>query len=259
MIGFRGYLMKKVIRRLLKIALGSRYQTVSRRAKFLFRKLKGGYFSLSQLDKQLEEYVNYDDGFFVELGANDGVYASNSLYFEIKRNWRGILIEPTPNNFLLCKEQRSSENYFYCNACVGFDYEDKYVDIRYANLMSISENLELDLNDKDAHIQNAKKYLSNNEEVFSFGAVATTLNSLLKKSNAPKEIDFLSLDVEGAELEVLKGIDFDEFTFKYMLIEVRDINKMENFLNKHGYKLEKQFSSNDYLFSSVNMSRETNK
>jgi len=250
--------MKKIVRRLLKIAFGSQFHAIiiaiRRRKNFLVTKLKGGHFSINQLDRQLEEYVNYDDGFFVELGANDGVSQSNSLYFEVKRNWRGVLIEPSPHNFLLCKEQRSNKNHIFCNACVSKDYKEKYVDIRYANLMSISQNLELDLNDKDAHIQSGEKFLSNSEEVFSFGAVAATLNSLLKKSNAPKEIDFLSLDVEGAELEVLKGIDFDEFTFKYMLIEVRDINRMENFLNNYGYKLEKQFSSHDYLFSKIQKS-----
>jgi len=120
--------------------------------------------------------------------------------------------------------------------------------------MSISQNLELDLNDKYAHIRDGEKFLQNSEEVFLFGAVPATLNSLLKKANAPKEIDFLSLDVEGAELEVLKGIDFDEFTFKYMLIEVRDINRVEIFLNNHGYKLEKQFALHDYLFSKMQKS-----
>ena len=73
----------------------------------------------------------------------------------------------------------------------------------------------------------------------------------MEKSKAPKEIDFLSLDVEGAELAVLKGIDFDKFLFKYMLIEVRDIKRMESFLRQHGYILEKQFSSHDYLFKHI--------
>ena len=118
-------------------------------------------------------------------------------------------------------------------------------------IMSISENLELDLEDKDSHIESSKDFLSNNEDVFSFGATAVTLNSILEKSKAPKEIDFLSLDVEGAELEVLKGIDFDKFSFKYMLIEVRDIKRMESFLLQHGYLLEKQFSTHDYLFKHI--------
>ena len=243
--------MRKILKNIFKIVLGSASHSFLRRLSYLLRRFKGGYFSINQLDKQLEQYVNYDNGFFVELGANDGVAQSNSLYFELKRNWRGILIEPVPHNFLLCKKNRSTKNHIFCNACVSFDYKDKYVDIRYANLMSISESLKLDLRDKDAHIQRGKNFLSSNEDVFSFGAVAETLTAILKKSNAPKEIDFLSLDVEGAELEVLKGVDFDKFLFKYMLIEVRDIKRMESFLNPHGYILEKQFSSHDYLFKYI--------
>jgi len=243
--------MKRIFKNILKIILGSTIHSFRRRLNYIVIKFKGGYFSINQLDKQLEQYVNYDNGFFVELGANDGVAQSNSLYFELKRNWRGILIEPVPHNFLLCKKNRSTKNHIFCNACVSFDYKDKYVDIRYANLMSISESLKLDLRDKDAHIQRGKNFLSSNEDVFSFGAVAETLTAILKKSNAPKEIDFLSLDVEGAELEVLKGVDFDKFLFKYMLIEVRDIKRMESFLNPHGYILEKQFSSHDYLFKYI--------
>ena len=80
----------------------------------------------------------------------------------MKRNWRGVLVEPVPHNFLLCKEQRSSENSIFCNACVSFDYKHKYVDMKYANLMSISENLELDLEYKDVHIQSGEKFLSVN-------------------------------------------------------------------------------------------------
>ena len=185
------------------------------------------------------------------MSANDGINQSNSLYFELKRNWRGVLIEPAPNNFLLCRKNRSTKNNIFCNACVSFDYKDKYVDMRYVNLMSISENLNLDLENKYKNVFSGKKYLSSTEKTFSFGAVAETLTAILKKSNAPKEIDFLSLDVEGAELEVLKGIDFDEFSFKYILIEVRDMMKMESFLSQHRYILEKQFSSHDYLFKHV--------
>jgi len=237
--------MKQLLIKIINVILGPSFLN------FFLRKLRGGYFSLNELDKQLERFVDYDDGFYVELGANDGVTQSNSLYFETKRNWRGILIEPSPHNFLLCKKQRSANNHFFCNACVSFDYKEKYVDIKYANLMSISENLDLDLTDKDKHIKSAENFLSNHEEVFSFGAVASTLNSILIKSNAPRQIDFLSLDVEGAELDVLKGVDFKEFSFKYMLIEVRDINRMKRFLAKHGYTLQEKFSSHDYLFKKV--------
>lgn len=158
------------------------------------------------------------------------------------------MVEPSPYNFQKCLYLRSKRNSVFCNVCVGFDYKEKYVDIKYANLMSISNNLDLDLEDKNIHIKNAKKFLKNEEIFFSFGAEARTLTELLVEAKAPKCVDFLSLDVEGVELEVLKGIDFKKFTFKYLLIEVRDLQRISQFLEKYNYFLEKQFSYHDYLF-----------
>jgi hypothetical protein len=86
------------------------------------RLLQGKYFSLNQLDRKLEKYLDYDDGYFVELGANDGVTQSNSLYFEKYRNWRGLLVEPATRNFLKCLKNRSPRDSIYCAACVSFDY-----------------------------------------------------------------------------------------------------------------------------------------
>lgn len=214
----------------------------------LFRKKRSEYFALNELDRKLESYLDFDEGFYVELGANDGVSQSNSFYFELKRNWRGVLIEPSPHKFLLCKENRSAKNAIFCNACVDFDYDQKYVDIQYANLMSISKNLDLDLEDKQAHIEKGKQFLNENENVFEFGAVAKPLTELLDASEAPSLIDFLSLDVEGAELSVLKGIDFNRYNFRYMLIEIRDFDRINTFLNDHNYRFVERFSQHDYLF-----------
>ena len=94
------------------------------------------YYSLNDLDKKIEKYLDINNGFSVELGANDGVTQSNTLHFEKFRNWRGILIEPTPHNYLLCRENRSPENSIYCCACTSFDYKEKFVEIAYSNLMS---------------------------------------------------------------------------------------------------------------------------
>jgi hypothetical protein len=58
------------------------------------------YYGLGDLDKKIEQRVDYDNEFVVELGANDGITQSNTLYFERQRQWRGALIEPTPHNYL---------------------------------------------------------------------------------------------------------------------------------------------------------------
>ena len=241
-------LLKKLFKYFLKKLLGSAYIAVLERIDFLIKKFNGSYFSLNNIDKKIEKYINFDNGFFVELGANDGIKQSNSLYYELKRNWRGVLIEPSPYNFQKCLANRSKRNAVFCNACVGFEYKEKYVDMKYANLMSISDSLNLDLENKDIHIKNAKKFLNEDEIIISFGAEARTLNNILKESNAPQIIDLLSIDVEGAEMEVLKGIDFDRFYFRYLVIEARDDKKIKSFLEIYNYKLIEKLTHHDFLF-----------
>lgn len=214
------------------------------------RLLRGKYFSLNQLDRKLEKYVNYDNGYFVELGANDGVTQSNSLYFEKYRNWHGLLIEPTPHNFLECRKNRSPKNSIYCAACVSFDYDKEFVRIAYSNLMSTPVSLESDIKDPLAHARLGDQFLGKNEIVFEFGAVAHPLNVLLLDADAPKLIDFLSLDVEGAELEVLKGVDYKIFRFKFILVECRDFPRLSAYLEEQGYQFVEKLSGQDYLFSS---------
>jgi len=107
----------------------------------------------------------------------------------------------------------------------------------------------LDLDDVEGHIQDAKKFMKAGETIFSFGAVAKPLSHILDESNAPSTIDFLSLDVEGAELEVLKGIDFEKYKFKFMLIECRDIDRLSSYLKAKNYQLVDKLSFHDYLFS----------
>lgn len=213
-----------------------------------YRLIRRSYFAQSGLDKKLKTYINYTDGFFVELGANDGFTASNTLYFEIKKNWRGILIEPSPNLFLSCAHFRDRKgNKIFCNACVPFGYTKKYVDIDYAYLMSVSNDLEKDI--PENFIDHAKSDLDKYHKNLRFGSIARTLSSILDESNAPDTIDLLSLDAEGAELAILKGIDFSKYKFKFMLIESRSIDKLTEFLSLHGYMKIDQFSHHDYLFA----------
>jgi hypothetical protein len=81
-----------------------------------------------------------------------------------------------------------------------------------------------------------------------FGAPAKTLTSVLESSKSPTNIDFMSLDVEGAELAVLSGLDFDRYVIKYILVECRDIDRISDFLESFNYKMIDQLSYHDYLF-----------
>ena len=90
------------------------------------------------------------------------------------------------------------------------------------------------------------------EKHFTFETQALTLNKILKKFNAPKIIDLLSLDTEGAEFEVLNGIDYSIYKFKYLLIETNKFNKLNFFLKRKNYKFIKKFSHHDYFFALKN-------
>jgi FkbM family methyltransferase len=199
----------------------------------------------ASLDQKLEKYLNYSDGYFIELGANNGVDQSNTLYFEKYKNWRGTLIEPSPENFLRCLDNRSIKTKIFCNACVSFEYQERFVEIAFGNLMSSPVGLESDLIDPVSHAKNGNRATL----IPVYGAVARTLNDILVEAGAPIEIDLLSLDVEGAEIEVLKGVDHLHFKFKYICVECRDIEKMKKYLESLGYKLIDKLSIHDYLFS----------
>jgi len=213
----------------------------------LFYKYRG----LNKLDKKIEKYINFNNGFFVELGANDGIKQSNTYYFEKFRGWTGVLVEPTPNNYLLCRKNRSSRTKVYCNACTSFSYKEKFVEIIYSDLMSVSLGLETDINNPSDHARIGKKWLNNWDNNFVFGSLAKTLNEILICANAPKRIDFLSLDVEGCEIEVLKGINHSIFRFNYICVEARSKKNLFYFLKNNSYSLLEQLSEKDYLFKDI--------
>jgi FkbM family methyltransferase len=206
------------------------------------------FWGLHQLDRQIEKYLDFDNGYYVELGANDGKLSSNTFYYEQCRGWRGVLIEPAPNLFLQCRANRSPDNYVICGACVSFDYRDEFVKIVYSDSMSVSLNIESDIGDPMAHAELGRQFLKPGETVFTFGALARTLNSILLEANAPRRVDFLSLDVEGSELDVLKGVDHDTFRFRYMLIECRNLARLQDYLGPLRYQLLEKFNEHDYLF-----------
>jgi FkbM family methyltransferase len=186
----------------------------------------------NKLDLKMLKYINYENGFFIECGANDGINQSNTWYYEKKLNWRGVLIEPIPEVFDQLKKNRKSENLFFNNVLKSFKDKRKYIRLIYDKKDSLISKIE-------------NKKIKN---TYSFRSRAKTLNEILTISKAPKKIDFFSLDVEGDEINVLNGIDLKKYYFKYILIETMNLKKVINKLKKFDYKLKKKLSNIDYLF-----------
>jgi hypothetical protein len=123
------------------------------------------------------------------------------------------------------------------------------VEIIYSDLMSVLNGTQIDLESPLDHANLGRQFLKSDESIVSFGAKATTLNQILVEAAAPACIDFLSLDVEGAELEVIKGVDYAFFRFKYICVEARNFNRVSGYLKSNGYPFLDRLSEHDYLFT----------
>ena len=222
----------------------------------LYSKLIGEKFSFSvnNIDRKISSFYRDDNSpkFYVEIGANDGISQSNTKYLELYGNWRGILIEPIPSVFQKLKRNRSARNCFENSACCSFEYPSTEMSLIYANLMSITLDGQSDIVDRREHANIGATSLNTGDETYLLSVPAVTMNLILKINNAPKRIQFLSLDVEGSELEVLKGIDFSEFTIEYICVESRSFDLIANFLVQKGYifceRLTSGVTHGDFLF-----------
>ena len=116
--------------------------------------------------------------------------------------------------------------------------------------MTYSTNLNSEIKNLNNHFKQSEKFNKLGEKIL-FGAPAVTLTQILDRSKAPYNIDFLSLDTEGTELEVLKGINFKRYSFNYILIETRNIQKIKSFLKKNNYHYIEKLTEIDFLFSKI--------
>lgn len=104
--------------------------------------------------------------------------------------------------------------------------------------------------DSTAHFLAAEGHYDNGA-AYEFAARARTLTSILDEADAPDEIDFLSLDVEGAELAVLDGLDTQKYKINYILVETRIVDDVK--LSLPDYFLKDKLTQHDYLFKRSRM------
>jgi len=200
------------------------------------------YNGYHNLDKQMLEFINYRNGFYIDCGANDVVNQSTTWFYEKQLNWRGILIEPIPKVFDELKKNRNKNNYFINCALVDQNFKNKTIEFNY---------------NKNDTLTGTVKNKNYTEKI---SIKANTLDQVMDDINYKGKIDFFSLDVEGNEIEVLNGIDFNKHSIEYILIETDNFQKLENLLTKKNYKYLKRLSNykffdkpdyGDYLFKRI--------
>lgn len=182
------------------------------------------------------------DGFYLDVGSNDGRTASNTWHLERSLNWRGILVEPVLHLYFESRKVRSADNVFVNAACVDPNYSEPSLKMIYAGLMTVSP----DQSSFDAknHAAAGSKFISAHETTETIYVPAMTLNAILDNSSAPNEIDFMSIDVEGAEMPVLKGLNLEVWKPRVICIESTEDSEAHGHLEDHGYQLHSVIQQN---------------
>jgi FkbM family methyltransferase len=145
-------------------------------------------------------------GFFVEFGAADGVSLSNSYLLEKEFGWAGILCEPSRSWHQAIRKNRSSvldTRCVYSATGENISFSENYI----GELSGITE-----FTGDDHHGLI-------NRTTTSYQVETVSLLDLLNQHNAPKHIDFLSVDTEGSEFEILNAFDFSKYSFGAITVE----------------------------------------
>lgn len=199
------------------------------------------HLALNDLDHKLKKYLNFENGFFIEAGGNDGLSQSNTYWFERFRGWRGILVEAVPDQARLCRENRPHAD--VVNAALVADAATQTVRIKAAKLMAFIPGTR-SAEEEATHLKLAME-VQQLETVSELEVAATTLSALLEARGNPR-VDFFSLDVEGYEIPVLQGMDLSRHRPRLILVETKDINAVLTAL-QGAYEPIDQLSHHDHL------------
>jgi FkbM family methyltransferase len=192
--------------------------------------------SKSQLKQDLNVlkfYNDKQDGFFVEIGASDGISLSNTYLLEKSYNWTGICVEPVPHDFLKLKTNRDRS---LC--CDNAIYNISGLTLKF----DIANHHRL-LSGISTHIDRHKEIVNKNKTTITVNTLS--LVDLLDKYNSPKFIEYLSLDTEGSEYEILRSFDFDKYTFGLIDVE-------HNFIEPRRSQIKKLLTENGYVYLGEN-------
>lgn len=175
-----------------------------------------GYSQVGQ-DKWVVGYFGNQRGFFVDIGAANGIELSNTYLLE-QRGWTGVCVEANRDHFEQLKQNRK------CSLVYGAIYsEDKYVpfkELGWASQITDRGKIKIE---------------------------AITFKTLFELCKVPKIIDYVSLDIEGGEYDALLGFPFDKYKVKLWTIEHnfasdkgRLKEKIKSIMIKNGYKIAKE-------------------
>jgi FkbM family methyltransferase len=179
------------------------------------------------------------DGFFVEFGATDGVLLSNTYLLEMEFGWKGICAEPNPKLYEQLKRNRRC---IVSDACIA-GRSGETAEFIFADAFGGMTRHAF----SDEHAERRKAYAA----TAAVGKLLTiSLDDLLRRLKAPFDIDYISVDTEGSELEILSSFPFDQWNVRLFTIEhnfMPQREKLLELLQQHGYsRVEREWD--DWYF-----------
>lgn len=185
-------------------------------------------YAQNNLDNIVNEFFSFEngeEGFFVEAGGSDP-FEQNNTYILEKNGWTGLVVEPKTDfnpSYHSFRPKTILENF----VLVDFDYEKDTIEGDFSYYMQ-------------GGIENTFEFPNWNPTPYK----CCTLQSLFDKHNI-REVHFLSLDTEGTEMNILKGIDFSRTFIHLIIMELHNINGVmtnfdclteDNFVKVYSYK-----------------------
>ena len=171
------------------------------------------------------------NGVFIEFGAYDGVIFSNTHLLEKQFGWTGILIDPIPNHYESMKLNRKCK---LIHGAITAEKQDSVL-IEQLPASDLSKFVE------------KRGIFKKTHEVKAF-----TLQEVIDQNLPSIKIDFLSIDIEGNDVDILKSLDLNRYKIKAVCVEHNfreGSDEIIGYMDKNGFDLAySEFSKNDYWF-----------
>lgn len=167
-----------------------------------------------------EFFSNKLDGFYVDVGANHPTHESQTYHLE-QLGWTGLMLEPLPEFVTMLNKQRQGK--VIQVACSSPENHQKKLKLLVAGGHSTL---------------NSTPIAVGTESTEYIEVECKTLDSVLEENNVPTNFDFISIDIEGHEMEMFKGFSLERWKPRLILIEDHVTNHLKhNHLTTHGYQI----------------------
>jgi len=203
------------------------------------------YYSQYAQDKYLEEkfFSNMREGFFIEIGADDGIDKSNTFFFENK-GWSGICIEPSPTRYKALEKNRNCE-------CLNIAISSKMGKVAFLDIVGYGKGLSgIIQNYNPKHVTRINNETKNNAKTISKKEIVVDVFPLAELLRARKirRVNYCSIDVEGSEFDILTSVDFKEVQFDILSIEdPYDDSRIRDIMSSNGFKFDSKIGP-DLIF-----------